>query len=96
MGGYVYILTNKSHTLYVGSTQNLILRVKQHFKKKSPGFTAKYNLNKLIYYQWFDELKEAQNMERKIKGWIRQKKMDLVKTQNPTFSDLLLDLSQTS
>lgn len=72
---YVYVLTNKSHTLCVGSFKNLLRRVYDHTRKKDKlGFTAKYNLNKLIYFEEFNTNLEAVQKERKIKGWTRKKK----------------------
>ena|SRR3989344_2780979 len=93
---YVYILTNKSYTLYVGSSKNLPQRVKEHSRKKSSsGFTAKYNLNKLIYFKEFNTNLGAVQIERKIKGWTRKKKIELIKSLNPEFKDLLA-VSETS
>lgn len=85
---YVYILTNKSNTLYVGSTKNPNRRITEHIKRIGPKFTIKYNINKLIYLQEFSTLSEAVATERKIKGWVRKKKMALIKTINPDFKDL--------
>lgn len=89
MSFYVYILTNKSNTLYIGATDNLKRRLTEHKrKKKALGFTAKYNINKLIYFTEFSSLVEAKQIESKIKGWTRKKKMELIKKLNPTFEDL--------
>ena len=86
---YVYILTNKSYTLYIGSSKNLPRRLKDHARKKSKtGFTAKYNLNKLIYFEEFNTNLEASNRERKIKGWTRKRKIELIKSLNPEFKNL--------
>lgn len=81
-------MANKSNTLYVGSTKNIAQRVKQHKRSKSPHFTAKYNIDRLIYTQEFESLKEALAMEKKVKGWTRKKKVELIKSINPTFMDL--------
>lgn len=86
---YIYILTNKSNTLYTGVTNNLERRLYEHKHKMLPGFTTLYNLNKLIYYAEFDRIEEAIAAEKKIKGWTRKKKMELIKTINPEFRDLL-------
>lgn len=92
----VYILTNKSYTLYVGSSKDLPRRVQDHTRKKSKtGFTAKYNLNRLIYFEEFSTNLEAVHMEKKIKGWSRKKKIELIKSINPEFRDLLGE-SETS
>lgn len=96
MPHYVYILTNKSYTLYAGSSKNLFRRVNEHTRKKSKfGFTAKYNLNKLIYFKEVETHREAIELERKIKGWTRKKKIELIKSLNPEFRDLA-DQSETS
>lgn len=86
---FVYILTNKSNTLYIGSTSNLSERLKQHSKPTTNHFTNKYHINKLIYYLEFIQLKDAINYERKIKGWTRKKKIELIKSLNPEFKDLI-------
>jgi len=93
---YVYILTNKSHTLYTGVTNNLDRRVLEHqLKNKKNSFTAKYNINKLIFYEEFSNPKDAIAAEKKIKGWTRKKKIALIKSMNPEFKDLFQE-SQTS
>ncbi len=85
---YVYILTNKSHTLYVGVTNNLERRITEHKTKKNH-FTIRYSINKLIYYQEFNQSIEAIRTEKKIKGWTRAKKITLIKTLNPEFKNLM-------
>jgi putative endonuclease len=89
---WVYILTNKSNTLYIGITNNLQRRIYEHQNKLFKGFTKKYNIDKLIYSQEFESPEEAITAEKKIKGWSRKKKMILIKSINPGFRDL----SQTS
>lgn len=86
---YIYILTNKSNTLYTGVTNNLERRLYEHQHKMVPGFTTLYNLNRLIYYAEFDRIEEAIVAEKKIKGWTRKKKIALIKSMNPEFKDLL-------
>jgi len=86
---YVYIATNKSHTLYIGVTNNLQRRMDEHKNKIVKGFTEKYNINKLVYFQEFNTPEEAINAEKKIKGWTRVKKINLIKSINPDFKDLL-------
>lgn len=86
---FVYILTNKSNTLYVGSTKDLNTRIKQHSKTNRHHFTNKYNINKLVYFRELGTTKEAMIAEKKIKGWTRKKKMELIKTINPEFKDLM-------
>ncbi len=85
---YVYILTNKSNTLYTGVTNNLERRLYEHKLKLIPGFTERYNINKLIYYQEFSRVEDAIAAEKRIKGWTRKKKISLIKTLNPEFKDL--------
>lgn len=91
---FVYILTNKSNTLYVGVANNLIRRVHEHKQKLVEGFTKKYNIDKLVYFEEFQDVNEAIAAEKKIKGWTRMKKIDLIKSMNPGFNDL--EVSQTS
>jgi len=86
---FVYIATNKSNTLYTGVTNNLTRRIYEHRYKIIRGFTAKYNIDKLIYFQEFSTPEEAIAAEKRIKGWTRIKKIQLIKSLNPTFKDLL-------
>lgn len=88
MAYYVYILTNKSNTLYVGVTNNLERRIIEHSFKNISSFTSRYNLNRLVYFEEFQRVEEAIESEKKIKGWTRKKKLDLIKTINPEFKDL--------
>lgn len=85
---YVYILSNKSNTLYVGVTNNLERRITEHTFNSIFSFTSKYNLDKLVYYQEFLNIGAAISAEKKIKGWTRKKKMELIKTINPGFKSL--------
>lgn len=87
---YIYILTNKSNTLYIGITNDLIRRLYEHKNKLVAGFTKKYNIDKLIYYEVFDSPEAAIQREKEIKGWIRKKKIDLIKRVNPNFKELIL------
>jgi len=85
---YVYILTNKSNTLYTGITDDLYRRLYEHKNKLTPGFTKKYNIDKLIYYEVFDDPESAIQREKEIKGWTRKKKLELIKKINPNFEEL--------
>lgn len=86
---YVYIVTNNRNTvLYTGITNNLSRRLYEHRNKILKGFSAKYNLGKLIFYETFNDPEEAIIAEKKIKGWTRQKKIDLIKSVNPNFENL--------
>jgi len=85
----VYILTNKRNgTLYTGVTSNLIQRVYQHKEKLADGFTKKYNLNILVWYEVHEIMETAIIREKKIKEWQRKWKLELIEKQNPEWSDL--------
>lgn len=88
---YIYIMTNKSKTLYVGVTSNLIKRVYEHKHKFVPGFTRKYNITKLVYYEEFDNAMNAIRREKQIEGWLRSKKISLIESMNPGWRDLSED-----
>ena len=88
---YVYILTNNSQTLYIGVTGNLYERVLQHKHKETPGFTSRYNIGKLIYYEEYDSPNEAILREKQLKGWRRSKKIALIESENPEWKDLSLE-----
>jgi len=90
---YVYILTNKSKTLYVGVTNDLQGRVYVHKNKINEGFTKKYNIAKLVYYEEFSDSYSAIMREKQIKGWLRKKKIALIKSMNPEWTDLAQDWS---
>ncbi|MEK7104024.1 MAG: GIY-YIG nuclease family protein [Patescibacteria group bacterium] len=89
---HAYIATNKNNTvLYTGITNDLERRMFEHRDKLIPGFTSKYNVNKLIWYEDFSSPEEAIIAEKKIKGWTRVKKLNLIKSINPNFNDLLIE-----
>ncbi len=81
-------MTNKSKTLYTGVTNNLHRRVYEHKNKIIPGFTAKYNITKLVYFETFNDINLAIAREKQIKGWIRKKKIELIESVNPEWKDL--------
>jgi putative endonuclease len=86
---HVYILTNTYHTvLYTGVTSDLYNRILEHKYKVHPGFTSKYNVHKLIYYEAFEDIKQAIAREKQIKAGSRQKKLDLINQMNPSWEDL--------
>jgi len=87
---YVYIATNKSNTLYTGVTNDLHRRMYEHKNKLVKGFTSKYNINKLVFYEIFNNADDAIGAEKKIKGWDRKKKIELIKTKNPKFEKLII------
>ena len=89
----VYILTNKRNgTLYIGVTGNLPQRIQQHKEKIVEGFTKKYNLNKLVYYEQTENVTSAIEREKQLKKWKRKWKLDLIKKDNPDWKDLSEDL----
>lgn len=88
---YVYLMTNKSRTLYTGVTNNLERRVYEHKHKLVPGFTSKYNITKLVYYEAGDDINIAIAREKQIKGWLRAKKIALIESVNPEWEDLSED-----
>jgi len=93
MNYYVYILTNKMNTvLYTGITNNLERRIFEHKLKYFKGFTAKYNVNKLVYFEIYSDIYEAIQREKQIKNGSRQKKIDLIQSLNPRWKDLADDM----
>ncbi len=88
---YVYIMTNKSGTLYTGITSNLVKRAYEHKHHLVRGFTDKYNITKLIYYESTSDVSAAIAREKQIKGWLRKKKIALIKSMNPEWKDLAED-----
>ncbi|MGE4318572.1 MAG: GIY-YIG nuclease family protein [Deferribacterales bacterium] len=87
--GYIYILTNKwGTTLYTGVTSDIVKRVYQHKEKMSEGFSKDYNLDKLVYYELFDDIEDAIAREKQIKAGSRKKKIELISSMNPQWKDL--------
>lgn len=85
---YVYIMTNASRTLYVGVTNDLMRRVQEHKNKIHQGFTQRYNISILVYYEHATEIESAIMREKQIKGWSRARKVTLVESANPEWRDL--------
>ncbi len=86
---YVYILTNFNHNvLYIGVTGDLRKRTWQHREKVIDGFTKKYNINKLVYYETYEDVNVAIEREKQLKRWGRGKKETLIMTKNPEWKDL--------
>ncbi len=88
---YVYIMTNRSKTLYTGMTGHVRQRVWQHKNHVNDGFTAKYKIDRLVYYERFADVRAAISREKEIKGWLRMKKMKLIVSMNPEWKDLAAD-----
>ena len=88
---FVYIMTNRSKTLYVGITGNLIQRVRQHKARTGSRFAAKYHLDRLVYFERFEDVRDAIEREKRIKGWRRIRKIALIVSVNPAWRDLSLE-----
>jgi len=89
---YVYLLTNwNNNVMYVGVTNNLERRIYEHKNKMVKGFTKKYNMSKLVYFEETHDIIAAIGREKEIKKWRRQKKNQLVNNSNPTWKDLSLE-----
>jgi putative endonuclease len=87
-GGYIYILGSDTGTLYIGVTSNLYLRVMQHKEGTFEGFTAEYGCERLLYFERYEGIGNAIAREKQLKGWRREKKINLIRTINPEFKDL--------
>lgn len=93
MTGYTYILFNKRNgTLYIGVTSDLIKRVYEHKNKFVDGFTKKYTVDKLGYYEIYENIEDAIILEKKLKNASRKKKLDLIEINNPYWNDLYYDI----
>ena len=85
---YVYIMANRSITLYTGVTNDLERRVFEHKNKLVSGFTEKYNVNRLVFYEETSDINAAITREKQIKGWLRARKIELIESVNPEWLDL--------
>jgi putative endonuclease len=85
---FIYIMGNERPTLYIGVTNNLMKRVYEHKQGIVDGFTKKYGLKNLLYYETFSFIKDAINREKQLKHWNREWKLNLIKTMNPILKDL--------
>jgi len=85
---FVYIMTNRSRTLYTGMTNNLERRVEEQRSKLVPGFTSKYNITQLVYWEEYKDVRDAIAREKEIKGRLRSKKISLIESINPHWDDL--------
>jgi putative endonuclease len=88
---FVYILTNRTRTLYVGVTNNLPRRIYEHRSGEIPGFTSKYKIHRLVYFEEFVDIRQAIAREKEIKGWLRGRKIQLIESVNPRWKDLSLE-----
>ena len=89
---YVYILTNKNNrVMYIGVTNDLVRRLYEHKQELVDGFTKRYHVHKLVYYEQTTDVRSAIEREKQVKGWIRARKNELVETINPDWRDLSED-----
>jgi putative endonuclease len=89
MDSYIYITSNMNNTtIYIGVTSNIVRRIYQHKSGEIEGFTSKYKVDKLVYYEIFDNIEDAIAREKQLKGWSRKKKNMLIEKQNPEWKDL--------
>ena len=85
---YVYIVASKSRVLYIGITNDIWRRVWEHKNDINPGFTSKYRIHRLVYFESFKYVGNAIAREKRIKSWLREKKVALIRSANPTWQDL--------
>jgi len=86
---FVYILTNwNNKVMYIGVTNDLARRIYEHKNKLTEGFTKRYNVNKLVYFETTRDVRAAIDREKQLKGWIRKRKDALVESENPEWKDL--------
>lgn len=85
---YVSILGSLSGTWYIGMTNDIVKRVWQHKQHEFEGFTAEYDVDRLLYWESFDDVRNAINREKQLKGWVRRKKVALIEGDNPQWKDL--------
>jgi len=88
---FVYIMTNRSRTLYIGLANSLLRRVREHKSGDGSQFTSKYKLDRLVYFERFEDVHKAIEREKQIKGWLRTKKIALIVSVNPAWRDLSLE-----
>lgn len=85
---FVYVMSNRTHTLYIGVTNDLARRVFEHKHKLAKGFTARYSLDRLVYFEETTDAREAIAREKQLKGWLRARKVALIESANPRWQDL--------
>jgi putative endonuclease len=84
----VYIMASASGVLYIGVTNDIERRVFEHKQKRIPGFSARYNVQKLVYFEAFGDVRAAIAREKQLKGWLRSRKVALIESTNPQWKDL--------
>lgn len=90
---FVYIMASRSRVLYIGVTNDLARRVNEHRQSLIPGFTQKYRVTRLVYFEQFGDIRDAIAREKQLKGWVRTRKLKLIEACNPTWEDLFSHLS---
>ena len=85
---WVYIVASSSGTLYIGITNDLARRIREHKSGEFEGFASKYHCNRLVYYEKFDNVLKAISREKQLKGWRREKKITMIEGTNPRWEDL--------
>lgn len=94
MESYIYIITNKNNNVfYIGVTSSLIKRIFEHKNKFVSGFSKNYNLDKLVYYESFNNIKDAITREKQLKNWHRDWKFNIITEFNPEWKDLYSDIT---
>jgi len=88
MSFWVYIMASRTKRLYIGVTNNLERRVWEHKAGMIDGFTKRYNINKLVYQEDYESIRDAIAREKQLKGWLREKKVSLIESGNPEWDDL--------
>ena len=91
---FVYIMTNPSKTLYTGLTNSIRRRVREHKLKLTPGFAAKYNITRLVYFETFEDVRNAIEREKQINAWTRAKRVALIESTNPKWDDFSREWDQ--
>src|SRR5216117_1557955 len=85
---YVYIMASRSRVLYTGVTNDLVRRVEEHKRGLTAGFTSRYRVSRLVYFEQFGDVRDTIAREKQLKGWVRARKMRLIEQKNPTWEDL--------
>ena len=93
---WVYILSNRSHILYIGVTNNLGKRIHQHRKQTPSSFTARYKITRLVYFESYQYINNAIAREKELKHWTRAQKISLIESMNPTWEELMPDEPDTA
>jgi putative endonuclease len=89
---HVYVMASASRVLYIGVTNNLVRRVREHKQRRIPGFTARYHVTELVFFEAFGDVRAAIVREKQIKGWLRARMVALIEAFNPRWKDMSADL----